>query len=90
MPTKNTSKKELPLRGFLICKQCGSHLTGSVSKGRLGGRYFYYHCNKGCKEHFRTSEANRLFLNELLKFEFKINVIEGYYKVMRQMFKLYV
>jgi site-specific DNA recombinase len=88
VPTKNTSKEELPLRGFLICKQCGSHLTGSASKGRLGGRYFYYHCKKGCNERFKASEANRLFLNELLKFECKVNVIEAYYKVMHDMFKL--
>ena len=29
--TRQTVKEELPLRGYLQCKQCGSKLTGSAS-----------------------------------------------------------
>lgn len=55
----------LPLRGFLTCPQCGRKLTGSASKGRHGGKFFYYHCAKGCKERKNAKEANQLFLNIL-------------------------
>ncbi|MFY9307989.1 MAG: recombinase family protein [Bacteroidia bacterium] len=87
VPTKNTRKEELPLRGFLICPKCGRLLTGSASKGN-GGRYFYYHCQKGCNERFKAIEANRLFVEELKKFEVNIEVINLYYKMMLETFVL--
>ena len=64
-PTKNSKRDELPLRGFLVCKECGKNLTGSASRGRHGGRFFYYHCGKGCKERFSAKLANEQFLNLL-------------------------
>lgn len=87
VPTKNTRKNELPLRGFLICRKCGKILTGSASKGN-GGRYFYYHCQKGCNERFKALEANKRFVKELSKFEFKTEAIDLYYKMMHDTFKL--
>lgn len=64
LTTKNTVKDELPLRGLLECRKCGGKLSGSASKGN-GGRYFYYHCQKGCNERFKATEANNLFAEEL-------------------------
>ena len=46
----NTIVEELPLRGFLKCPRCGKNMTGSASKGRHGGKFFYYHCGLGCPE----------------------------------------
>jgi site-specific DNA recombinase len=66
VPPKNTGREELPLRGFLECRLCGGRLTDSASKGN-GGKYFYYHCTKGCPERFKAEEANELFLAELKK-----------------------
>jgi site-specific DNA recombinase len=63
-PSKNTLKEELPLRGFLECRKCGAKLTGSASKGN-GGRYFYYHCQKGCNERIKADEANKTFIEEV-------------------------
>ena len=63
-PSRNTSKEELPLRGFLECRKCGAKLTGSASKGN-GGRYFYYHCQKGCNERFKAEIANEVFISEI-------------------------
>ncbi len=68
-PQKNTMKEELPLRGQLICRKCGNKLTGSASKGN-GGRYFYYHCSKGCNERFKADEANNIFIKNLEKISF--------------------
>jgi site-specific DNA recombinase len=56
-PTRQTAKEELPLRGYLVCRFCGNKITGSASKGN-GGKYFYYHCQHGCKERFKAELAN--------------------------------
>ncbi len=45
---KEKLRDELPLRGHLKCPQCGKNWTGSISSGN-GGKYPYYHCEKGCK-----------------------------------------
>jgi site-specific DNA recombinase len=37
-----------PLRRFVRCGHCEIPLTGSVSKGRNGGKHAYYHCRRGC------------------------------------------
>jgi site-specific DNA recombinase len=47
-----------PLRGYLQCKQCGRPLTASASTGKMGGKFHYYHCQKGCKERFKVATAN--------------------------------
>lgn len=41
-----------PLRGgFLLCKNCMNPMTASAPRGRAGGRYPQYHCNKvTCKK----------------------------------------
>lgn len=61
--TKKRSLKDehLPLRGHIQCSRCGKSLTGSASTGRLGGKYYYYHCRKGCKERFKVADAHALF-----------------------------
>src|SRR5690606_17462667 len=64
--TETKQVEELPLRGILTCKRCGGKLTGSASKGKLQ-RYFYYHCQPGCKERFRADEANEKIITELQK-----------------------
>ena len=86
IPTKNTKKEELPLRGFLICRKCGKILTGSASRGN-GGRYYYYHCGKGCNERFKAGEANKKFVEELRKVASDLDIIELYYKIMERGFK---
>ena len=61
----------LPLRGFLVCPECGKLLTGSGSKGRDGkNTYFYYHCTRYCKTRHKAIEVNALF--ESLLCEMKI------------------
>ncbi len=79
-PAKNILKEELPLRGFLQCRKCGGRLTGSASKGN-GGRYFYYHCSKGCNERFKADEANDLFVKELERISFSKGGIKVFRKI---------
>jgi len=53
-----TIRDEFPLRGILICPQCGKYLTASCSKGKMGVRYPYYHCTNFCKERKKAEVVN--------------------------------
>ncbi len=70
-------QEELPLRGFLTCSRCGSRLTGSASKGKLL-RYFYYHCQHGCKERYRADLANKEAISELQVISAKKEALQLY------------
>ncbi len=48
IPKYNKLRNDFHLRGVINCNTCGHVLTSSFSKGRHGGRFGYYHCNK-CK-----------------------------------------
>jgi site-specific DNA recombinase len=88
---KNTVKKkmldELPLRGFLQCPQCNGILTGSASKGKMGVRYFYYHCREGCPERFKAHLANDAIVEIFNGIQAKKEVIELYQDILKDIFK---
>ena len=86
VPTKNTRQEELPLRGFLICPQCGKKLTGSASRG-AGGKYFYYHCYPGCKERVKAPEVNEEFFRLLEKITFNQDGIDLFKDIVGQVFR---
>ena len=44
---RDLTNENFPLRRFTLCDNCGTPLTGSVSRGR-NGLYPYYHCHR-CK-----------------------------------------
>ena len=69
-PNSNRRREELPLRGNLLCSKCGSHLTGSASKGKMGKRYFYYHCNSCKGERHLAEKANQSLKDILAKLKF--------------------
>jgi site-specific DNA recombinase len=56
--SKATRDEHLPLRGILSCSKCGGRITGSRSRGRMGVRYAYYHCNGCSKERYRSEQVN--------------------------------
>ena len=64
---KVVSNLSLPLRGFLICPECGKILTGSASKGR-NKYYSYYHCFDGCTCRFSADAVNDRLIYELKKY----------------------
>lgn len=73
-PTRQTAKEELPLRGYLVCRYCGGKITGSASKGN-GGKYFYYHCQHGCKERFKADLANEELVKKFIEITSNMGVI---------------
>lgn len=88
IPVKNTKRNELPLRGFLVCPNCGKVMTGSASHGN-GGKYYYYHCQQssGCKTRIKAEEANKKFLNYLQTFKTKQEILDLYLMIMEEKFK---
>lgn len=67
--TKTRSLGKLRLRGLLKCPTCERKLTGSGSRGRHGGRYYYYHCSGNvCKCRYRADAVHEHFRNEYLKY----------------------
>jgi site-specific DNA recombinase len=77
------SNASLPLRGFLICPECGKILTGSASKG-MTQYYSYYHCTTGCKCRLRADNANEKFIAELRKYIPKPEVAELFKEVIAE------
>lgn len=77
---------ELPLRRHLRCKRCGNKLTGSGSKNRIGKKYYYYHCQNGCKERIPAHEANDAFLRYLKSIQPRSEVVELYEAIMIDIF----
>jgi site-specific DNA recombinase len=66
-PARKDISKDFPLRGFLLCIDCGTPFTANWSKSRTGDHHPYYLCrDKACKlygksirranvhEHFET------------------------------------
>lgn len=61
-------REEFPLRGLMVCDRCGRTLTGSLSRGKTGRRYPYYHCPAPAKcrhTRVRTDDLERQFLGLL-------------------------
>ncbi len=83
-PKVHKLRDALPLRGFLVCPQCGRRLTGSSSKGN-GGRYTYYHCQKklGCKERQKAEEVNQAFEHILGDLRIKPEVKDLYLHILK-------
>lgn len=88
-PTERRTKlvSELPLRGHLTCHACGGNLTGSASRGKLGGRYYYYHCRQGCKVRHKAPVVHEAFLRLLQQLKPAPQVIKLYDRVLRDIFK---
>ena len=84
MPKFKTIRSELLLRGNLNCSKCGDKLTGSPSRGKLGTRYFYYHCNHCGNERYRADMINEKVKNIISELQFNREAKEVY----REMIKM--
>jgi site-specific DNA recombinase len=88
MPTKvQTVRDEFPLRGFLLCPRCESNLTASASKGKMGVKFYYYHCSKGCKERQRAKDVNEGFVNYLSDLKPNPQSVKLLAEILKQKFK---
>lgn len=87
MLNKQTIRNEYPLRGYLTCSQCGRTLTASSSKGKMGTLFYYYHCNKGCKERYKASLVNEKFEIVLSKIKSNPQSIKLFSEILKIGFK---
>lgn len=77
---------EYPMRGHLICPRCGKTLTGSSALGN-GGKYYYYHCTKGCKERHKNDGVHNAFELWLNDISIKPEIASLYMAIMDDVFK---
>lgn len=77
----------LPLRGFLVCPDCGHLITGSASTGRSGNKYYYYHCQSPCSYRYRAEIINSKFLEILQSLEMRASIKNYLKKILKQNFE---
>ena len=85
MPKFKTIRSELLLRGNLNCSKCGDKLTGSPSRGKLGTRYFYYHCNHCGNERYRADMINEKVKNIISDLKFDREAKEVYKEMVKML-----
>ena len=77
---------DLPLRGFLLCPNCGKQLTGSASKGR-SNYYHYYHCNSACGFRHKAPDVNEKIIAEIRQYVTPLPRLMHYREVIVSTFK---
>ena len=77
---------EYPMRGHLICPRCGNTFTGSSALGN-GGKYYYYHCVKGCRERQKSDVTHKAFEIWLNDISIKPEIASLYLAIMEDVFK---
>ncbi len=50
--------------GLLICEACGKPMEGTCGTGRMGNKYFYYHC-KHCKFKMPADEIEHVIIDRV-------------------------
>lgn len=75
-----------PLRGILYCPD-GHKMTASMSRGKLGIEYGYYHCQSGCRHRFRSNLANSSFSRLLSMLKPRKQVVELFLKILHDVYK---
>lgn len=80
---------EFPLSVFVRCYKCGSGLTGSFSKGRLGNKYPYYFCRKKtCRAvKFRRDDLHAAFLDLLASYRMESGSKSLFREVVREVWR---
>lgn len=60
-PARKDVNADFPLRGFILCGDCGKPLTANWSKSKTGEKHPYYLCfNKGCTSHRKSIRRDLL------------------------------
>ncbi len=88
LPNKyKTVRDEFPLRGFLKCPRCNKNLTASASTGKAGGKFYYYHCERTCKERQKAKVVNDGFITMLSDFKAKPKAMNLYAQILKNKLK---
>jgi len=60
--------------GLLICEKCGKPMEGTCGTGKLGNKYFYYHC-KECKFKMPAGEIERVIIDKIKELSMHDDVV---------------
>ncbi|MBN8784291.1 MAG: recombinase family protein [Terrimonas ferruginea] len=80
---KIETQREFPLKGFLVCPECGKLLTASKSRGR-SRHYTYYHCYRGCSHRINSDRITKAFDDELKKYVPKKEILDIYHRIVSE------
>ncbi len=86
-PARKDLNLSFPLRGAVVCGDCGTSLTSGMSKGRNGYHPYYFCRRKGCASYgksIRRAQIEKEFENLLSKIQPSLAVI----KTARKMFRM--
>lgn len=86
-PARKDINADFPLRGFILCDDCGKPLTACWSKSKTGKKHPYYLCpTKGCASYRKSIRRDQLEgdFEALLQ---DIQPSEGLFGLVRAMFK---
>ncbi|NDW47482.1 recombinase [Ruegeria sp. PrR005] len=86
-PVRKDINADFPLRGFVLCNDCGNPLTANWSKSKTGKKHPYYLCfTKGCESHRKSirrdvlEEAFTDYLHELQPSETLLTLTKAMFK----------
>jgi len=86
-PARKDINADFPLRGFVLCNDCGKPLTACWSKGHMGVKYPYYMCPaKGCPSYRKSIKRERLE-GEFEGVLERLEPSESLFKLARMMFE---
>jgi site-specific DNA recombinase len=87
-PNSNRKREELALRGILSCSKCGHHMTGSSSKGKMGVKYVYYHCNNCHADRIPANYVNDTMLDILGSLRFNKTAENLFQEILKNKLKV--
>ena len=85
IPKYAKMRSDFPLRGVLKCNECANIMTGSLSKGKLGKKYGYYHCNHCKKQRVSIDVVHQAFDELLEKVNIDPNIIVLYNQILESL-----
>lgn len=60
-PTRPDLNQDFPLRGAVVCGDCGNPLTACYSKSKTGAKHAYYMCfKKGCESYRKSIKRSEI------------------------------
>lgn len=86
-PARKDISQDFPLRGFVLCNDCGEALTACWSTSKTGKKHPYYLCKtKGC-ESYRKSIRRDALEDDFEGLLQSLEPAQGLFKLARAMFK---
>ena len=75
-------RDDFHLRGVVNCKSCGHMLTSSLSRGKLGKRYGYYHCHRCKGQTVSQEKMHKAFENLLNSIQIEPELVTLYNRIL--------